>query len=120
MSALPVACRGSAAGAAVWWQGGGWSVTAYGLEESDGHSAISAGRLGDLDAAGGLRWIRLMDEAGADLDGFLGAFVVALALHGYSVDPALIPASAKAYRKNLRRLAYEASLKPKGKQRKAA
>lgn len=119
MSALPAACRGLAASAAVWWQGGGWSVTSYGLEEIDGHNAISAGRLADLEPAGGLRWIRVMDEAGADLDGFLMAFVVALALHGHTVDQGLIPASAKAYRKNLRRLAYEASVK-RNQRKKAA
>ncbi len=120
MSALPVACRGLAASAAVWWQGGGWSVTAYGLEQIDGHNAISAGRLADLDGAGALRWVKVNDDAGLDLDAFLTAFAVALALHGHTVDPALIPPSAKAYRKNLRRLAYEASIKPKVKHRRAA
>ncbi len=120
MGALPVACRGLAAGAAVWWQGGGWSVTAYGLEQIDGHNAISAGRLADLDATGGLRWIKVNDDAGIDLDGFLTAFAVALALHGNTVDAGLIPASGKAYRKNLRRIAYEASLKVRSRHRKAA
>jgi hypothetical protein len=110
MSALPVACRGAAAGGASWWQAGVWAVTAYGLEEIEGHNAISAGCLADRDANGQLRWLGVMDEAGVDLDAFLAAFPVALALHGHGdVDPALIPASAKLHRKNLRRIAYEAA-----------
>ena len=107
---LPVACRG-ARHAAAWWQSEGWNVTAYGIEQTDGHNAIPADRLADLDPANGqLRWVGVFDTAGLDLDAFLPAFGVALALHGHAdVDPTLVPPSAKAYRKGLRRIAYEAA-----------
>jgi hypothetical protein len=113
MSALPVACRGGAAsGAIVRWSNGYWAVTSYGMAEIEGFHAIPADTLADLDINGQLRWLAVMDAAGIDLDSFIPALAVALALHGYtSLDPALVPKSAKAYRKNLRRLAYEASVR---------
>ena len=113
MTALPVACRNAPAGQTTWWPGDGWNVTSYGLEATDGGNSISARRLPDYHLTGGLRWVAAMSELPAEeFDGFLSAFAVALALHGHTdVDPALVPASAKAYRKALRRAAYEASVK---------
>ena len=121
-AALPVACRvSSTRHAAAWWQASGWMVTAYGLEQANGHNAIAAERLADTDATGQLRWIGIMDSAALGLDRFLPAFAVALALHGYAdVDPALVPVSGKAYRKGLRRMAYEAAEAAKRKKAAAA
>lgn len=103
----------------MWWSAGGWQVTPYGLEQVAGHAAISGAKLAEFDISGQLRWIGIMDQLGADLDAFLPAFSVALALHGYAdLDPALVPVSAKTYRKNLRRLAYEAAAAAKAKKAK--
>jgi hypothetical protein len=107
---LPIACRGASPAGGAWWSNSHWAVTGYGLAEIEGHSSIAADSLADLDTNGQLRWLGVMDAAGVDLDCFLEALAVALALHGHtSIDPALLPATGKVWRKNLRRQAYEAA-----------
>lgn len=108
---LPIACRGSSSASGAWWSNSQWAVTGYGLVELEGFNAIPAETLADLDPVNGqLRWVGVMDAAGVDLDCFMEALAVALALHGHtSVDPALLPATGKAWRKNCRRIAYESS-----------
>jgi hypothetical protein len=90
-----------AAAAATLWRGRQWVVTQAGLETADGRTAIAAARLAEpwTGAAPLLRHpVDLLAEAWVDVDDYLTAYMVALALHAEhapSLDRGLVLSSVR-------------------------
>lgn len=76
--------------AEVLWQGKQWAVTDAGIEARDGTYFIAASRLEeDLPDWSWLEQMR--DKTWVDVPDFATAYLVAIALHGYSrIDAALL------------------------------
>jgi hypothetical protein len=70
----------------VRWQGRQWAVTDYGIEARDGTYAIEKARLGEMHGTS-WSWPQHMAEKGwPDVDDFVTAWLVALAVHGVKVS----------------------------------
>ena len=68
-----------------WWRGSQWSVTEHGIECRDGTYFIDKNRL--LEDLPAHSWPEHMAEkTWVDVDDFTTAWMVALVLHGYSLD----------------------------------
>lgn len=79
----------------IWWQGGQWAVTAYGLEARDGTYSIEANRLDDhLAAEHPHSWPEHMARKNwVDVEDFITAWLVGMLLHGTGADLALVRAA---------------------------
>jgi hypothetical protein len=66
----------------IWWRGAQWAVTTSGIERLDGTYSIKADRL--LEDEPDYSWPEHMAGKGwIDVDEFVTAWLVALAMHGY-------------------------------------
>lgn len=82
----------------IWWRGKQWAVTAYGIECLNGDYEIEADRLAEGfpedeggDSSDGIlfddTWaVHMAEKNWVDIDEFATAWLVALALHGTSLD----------------------------------
>lgn len=75
----------------IWWEGRQWAVTAFGIERRDGTYAVDASALGEVrksppgDVANWL--VHMWMKSGVDLDDFIKAYLIALAIHQGSYLP---------------------------------
>jgi hypothetical protein len=85
----PVPVRGEALHP-ILWRGRQWAVTTFGIEALDGTYAISADRLAEnVDRDWG--WpAHLAAKNWTDREDFCTAWLVAIALHGARIKPALV------------------------------
>lgn len=80
----PVKCLGESLDV-IWWRGRQWAVTAYGIEALDGRYAIAADQIGQTD------WPQhVTSKEWVDIEDFLTAWLVGIALHGVRLDLALV------------------------------